>query len=162
MTLFFGSSCGSLCYLTSTRLLLFLSTIATIQFIEASPFRHSDSTSQTDSSNHQSFQHNFNSISNMASMKGYLKPRCSRSSLSNTISLQDCYGALSQLPFNASDSLSLSRPVSQSANTCSLTVSKVTEKNADPSDQASIVNVYAPTLFGPVGQILTSCSNQVE
>ncbi|KAA1101914.1 hypothetical protein PGT21_032758 [Puccinia graminis f. sp. tritici] len=128
----------------------------------ASPFRHSDSTSQTDSSNHQSFQHNFNSISNMASMKGYLKPRCSRSSLSNTISLQDCYGALSQLPFNASDSLSLSRPVSQSANTCSLTVSKVTEKNADPSDQASIVNVYAPTLFGPVGQILTSCSNQVE
>ncbi|KAA1101902.1 hypothetical protein PGT21_032667 [Puccinia graminis f. sp. tritici] len=28
--------------------------------------------------------------------------------------------ALSQLPFNASDSLSLSRPVSQSANTCSV------------------------------------------
>jgi hypothetical protein len=58
MTLIFGSSCGPLCYLTSTRLLLFLSTIATIQFIEASPFRHSDSTSQTDPTNHQSFQHN--------------------------------------------------------------------------------------------------------
>ncbi|PLW33842.1 hypothetical protein PCASD_15869 [Puccinia coronata f. sp. avenae] len=96
----------------------------------------------------------------MASMRGYLTPKCTRSSMTTFISLQDCYGALSRLPFNASDVITLSHPASQSANTCSITVSRVIEKNADSSDQDSLVNVYAPTLFGPVGQILTSCSNQ--
>jgi len=108
----------------------------------------------------QSSQFSLSSISNMASMKGYLTPRCSRSSISTPIALQDCYAALSRLPFNSSDALVVARSVSQSSNSCAITVSQVEQKTEVPGDQESPDSVDAAALFAPVGRVLSGCSNQ--
>ncbi|KAH9472660.1 hypothetical protein MJO28_001472 [Puccinia striiformis f. sp. tritici] len=160
----FGFSYRSIFGVTFTQLLVlhYFLTIS-INGAMASPFRSSTNTTSIHQQKNPSHSHfNLNSITNMASMTGYLTPRCSRSSLSTTISLQDCYGALSQLPFNASDLLPLSQSVSKSVKTCSLTVLRVKDdKNRNLNNQDDPdVNLYAPTLFGPVGRILTACSNQ--
>ncbi|KNZ52914.1 hypothetical protein VP01_33g7 [Puccinia sorghi] len=171
------------------------------------------------------------SISNIASMKGYLMPRCSRSSMSTPIALQDCYAAQAareedssmqrlryilvrsrdcpSTPPTPSSSLvpspNLSAPAPYASFLLShqhiplipadvgdissnvsprviadltlswlvfreqITVSQVEQKNDDPGDQQSpgIVcffkkNRNAAALFGPVGRVLSACSNQVE
>lgn len=104
---------------------------------------------------------NLSSISNMPLMKAYLKPKCSKILTGAPVSPQDCYSALSKFPFNRSSALTLSEPVTRSFNTCSITLTKVSKRNSNvQTPKSSNVEICASAIFGPIGQLLTTCPNQ--
>lgn len=160
MILYFRSP-HSLCFLTWTRILIFgvfLSITMNVRTIEASPYGKSLTTASSSTA-----PNSISNMSNLDSMRAYLIPKCDKVSTTvtfsqkNTISLQDCHVALSQLSYNISSYLNLTSSVTTSINTCSLTVSKVIENDSDFMQRNSPIEIYAPSLYGPLGQILTSC-----